>query len=413
MKRRSIFVLVLILLPGCADRPDDEPVLAEAYVGPSQLPVRAELVARAPQIATLSHGEKIEIIGRRRRFVKIRARKNVVGWTDSRLLLSGDAMEDISTQSERAAKVPNQGEATVFEPLNVHSAPNRQAPSLFQIQVKEHVDTVTRQLAPRIPFEPPPLLPKSAIKPKGLARKAKRGPAVPLPPAGPPPPVPDDWIAMSGYPEGPPEPPAAEQTPKAPVQYEQWTLVRTKQKRAGWVLSRMLFMAIPDEVAQYAERAWITSYFNIGHVVDQGESKPIWLWTTLISRTADYDFDCLRVFTWSVRRHRYETAYIERGMKGWLPLQLTGDPQGNMSSVNLVVEEKDGSVAERQYNWTGARLRLAGRTKAERPQPWYHIEESKAGGASMIPETPPPPTSDSFKDRMGHLWQSVTHRFRK
>ena len=42
---------------------------------------------------------------------------------------------------------------------------------------------------------------------------------------------------------------------------EDWNLVRTKDGKAGWVLSRMLVMAIPDEVAQYSEGARITSLF--------------------------------------------------------------------------------------------------------------------------------------------------------
>ena len=35
---------------------------------------------------------------------------------------------------------------------------------------------------------------------------------------------------------------------------EDWNLIRTKDGKAGWVLSRMLVMAIPDEVAQYSGR---------------------------------------------------------------------------------------------------------------------------------------------------------------
>ena len=73
-------------------------------------------------------------------------------------------------------------------------------------------------------------------------------------------------------------------------------------------------MAIPDDVAQYAEGHRITSYFALSDVRDGDAVKHNWLWTTIASGDHPYDFDSFRVFTWSLRRHRYETAYIQRNV---------------------------------------------------------------------------------------------------
>ena len=67
--------------------------------------------------------------------------------------------------------------------------------------------------------------------------------------------------------------PVQQADPPKPIPLEDWYLVRTKDGKAGWVLSRMVSMAIPDEVAQYAEGHRITSYFSLGKVDDDGVQK--------------------------------------------------------------------------------------------------------------------------------------------
>ena len=110
-------------------------------------------------------------------------------------------------------------------------------------------------------------------------------------------------------------------TPSKPVVLEDWSLVRTKDKKVGWVLSRNLYMSIPDDVAQYAEGQRISSYFDLGLVVDDVKgNKHNWLWTTA-SQAQPFDFE-FRIFYWNRRRHRYETAYRQRDLVGYFPVEV-------------------------------------------------------------------------------------------
>ena len=103
---------------------------------------------------------------------------------------------------------------------------------------------------------------------------------------------------------------------------DDWSLVRLKDGRVGWVLARMLSMALPDEVAQYAEGKRITAFLSLGEVKDKdGVVKHNWLWTTQGPGLRPYEFDSFRVFVWSLQRHRYETALIERNVKGFYPIE--------------------------------------------------------------------------------------------
>ena len=104
---------------------------------------------------------------------------------------------------------------------------------------------------------------------------------------------------------------------------DDWNLVRTQDGKVGWVLTRPLNMAIPDEVAQYAEGHRITSYFALGQVRDRRRGEKQWLWTTIAKGGEPYEFDSFRVFVWSLKHHRYETAYIERNIVGHYPVQVS------------------------------------------------------------------------------------------
>ena len=325
--------------------------------------LREDLAAKSAVIVEVKHGDRLDILETRRRLIRVRTREGVEGWVDANLLLSADQMNELQRMANGAGKFPSQGAATVFDSLNLHTEPSRSSPSFAQIPEGGSVEVLAHRATPRgVSSRPKTAL---AVRPapltKASKRDSKKAAAALLPPPRAPA-LPRDWERMSH--------PRASELPEyaapAPLPLDDWDLVRTKEGKVGWVLARMLYMAIPDEVAQYAEGKRITAYLALGDVKDGDQIKHNWVWTTATSDLKTAEFDSIRVFVWSLSRHRYETAFIERNVTGFYPVQLAS-VAGNKSGAkeegfSLVAQDKDGTLMTRTYAFSGYRVRLVSKT---------------------------------------------------
>jgi hypothetical protein len=120
---------------------------------------------------------------------------------------------------------------------------------------------------------------------------------------------------------------AAPGEPAVPM--EDWWLVRDSRGQVGWLLSRRLDIDVPDEIAGYSEGQKIVGAYVLTKVTDPDSSLPDKLVPEYVSVTnaykdgLPYDFDQVRVFTWNVKKHRYETAYRQRNIEGYLPVTIS------------------------------------------------------------------------------------------
>jgi uncharacterized protein YgiM (DUF1202 family) len=344
----------------CDPAPPRAPVIGEAYAGPANLPIRKEIAPKSATVGTVHYPEKLQIVQQHRHFVKVRTKKGVEGWTDERLLLDETAFNSLKQLSSDMQRYPSQGLATTYDLLNVHTEPQRQSPSYMQIQPNERVDVIAHRLVSKTaPQRKTEMLIRKPAAPN-RKKKEKKVPKIPLPPAPAPPKPPADWVQLSKDREPEPEPKQEKDEPE-PAAPDDWTLIRNKSGESGWVLTRRIFMAIPDEVAQYAEGKRITSYFSLGKVRDEEKTKDIWLWTTIGGGAQAYDFDGFRVFVWSLRHHRYETAYIQRRMIGYYPVRA------GSASFSVAIEKDDGKRYRQSFSMEGNRVKFDG--EREEPTP--------------------------------------------
>jgi hypothetical protein len=234
-----------------------------------------------------------------------------------------------------------------------------------------------------------------------------------------PPALPPDWLDLSKT-DQPDEaaPPVEDIDDKTPAPLDEWSLIRTANGQSGWVLTRRLVMAIPDEVAQYAEGHRIVSYFSLGEVRVGDQKKPTWLWTTIGAGTQPYDFDSFRVFVWSQRRHHYETAYIERNLKGYAPVLLQevefparGKVKGEAvkyPGFSICIEKKDGQRYRQEFALpTAEKVRFAGERPCEAPG--APVAAVKGPASPLSPAAPAP--SESFLQRLKKRLRAIAGRW--
>src|SRR5579885_2274698 len=192
----------LLLSVGCQSSGPERPAaLAVGYVGPATLNLRKEIPLDAPVVATVKHGEKLEVIRRRRVFLQVRTAKGQVGWTNERLLLSAREMADLQRLFEQAKRLPPQGAASTYDLLNVHTNPARLSPSFLQVKPGEKIEVLLHRVTPRTAPPRAPLIPPAPKRVKKAARKAPE-PKYPPPPLPRPPAPPANWEQLSKTPAG-------------------------------------------------------------------------------------------------------------------------------------------------------------------------------------------------------------------
>jgi hypothetical protein len=284
-------------------------VLEIAYVSGVQANLRDHVAAVYEKAGVVKNGERVEVLDHDRRFVKVRTATGATGWIEQRLLVTQQVYDQIQKLTADNQNDPVQAKGATRNDTNLHVEPGRDTEHLYQISSGEKLSLLKRGTAAK----PGVVAPSSRS-----ASSAKSSPDKKLP------------------------------TPLI----EDWWLVRDSHDRVGWVLARMVDLDVPLDVAQYAEGQRIVAYFVLNQVQDG--DKRVAQYLTILTEPKDglpFDFNQIRVFTWNVKRHRYETAYRER-MVGVLPVTVSQenfDKDGMLPVFIIRVQDDKGSITERKY----------------------------------------------------------------
>lgn len=333
-----------------------------AYVAVPQAVLRDRVAPIFNKVGTVSTGEKLEVLDHQRRFVKVRTSRKEEGWVEQRFLISEDIYKSFEKLDKENASTPVQARGATRAELNMHLTAARDSEKLYQLAEGEKIDILKRATAERpapgaAGTKPAPLSDKSKreAKPSGSAKSSSK---VAQQPANASTANAGSSSTPAGAASGANSAPAQ---PAEPKPMDDWWLVRNKQGHVGWVLARMVDMDIPMEIAQYAEGQRIQGSYPLNQVQD--EDKTMNQYLVVMNEPKDglpYDFNSFRIFTWNLRRHRYETAYRERNVMGFFPVK-TGtqafDKLGTLPTFTLNLQNEDGSVTAHTYRLEGPLVR--------------------------------------------------------
>jgi len=282
-------------------------VLEVAYVSAPQATLRDQVAVIYNRVGTLKNGERVEIIDREKRFARVRTASGIEGWVEQRYLVDQKTFDGLQQLTRDNQNAPVQAPGVLRNETNLHITPGRETEHLYQLVTGAKVAILKRAVAEKQTGAGP--VRPIATKP---GAKASTGPVL-----------------------------------------EDWLLVRDDQGHAGWVLSRMVDVDVPLDVATYGEGQRFVAFFVLNEVQEGDNKIPQYL--CLLTEPHDglsYDYDQMRVFTRNTRKHRYETAYREHNLDGVLPVTITQetfDKEGTLPVFVLRVRDEAGNVAERKY----------------------------------------------------------------
>ena len=255
------------------------------------------------KVGTVKNAERVEVLDRDRRFFKVRTASGLEGWVEQRYTITQQTYDRLQKLAQDNQDDPVQAAGTTRNDTNIHLEPERDSEHLYQLNQGAKVNILKRSTTEKQPGTAP------------LNSQGKK------------------------------------EAPKPAM--EDWWLVRDAQNRTGWVLARMVDIDVPLDIAQYAEGQRIQAFFPLDEVQD-GDKK-VAEYLVVLSEPKDgmpFDYNQVRVFTWNVRRHRYETAYRERGLEGFFPVTVTRenfDKEGNLPVFILKAQDAAGNLVDRKY----------------------------------------------------------------
>ena len=341
-------LLPAALLAGCSRFHHEQHEFV--YVSARQVYLHDRVAAVSNRTALVTNGEALEVVERGKRFVKVRTPKGEIGWLEDHAIIDDKLYAQFQDLARKHAEDPVVANGELRDDLYLHVLPGRETPHFLLVPGNTKVQLLERGMVAKA--QAPGTLPVAKAKTPTAASSATST--------------------------------SESEAPKPPPSMEDWWLMRDGGGHTGWLLANRVDVDVPDEVGEYAEGQRMVAAYPIAKVIDDGSgrvsgrerrksaksgksagktrenssatdtggaagvdaasdagdaatapvSKEITEYVTVLSPPRGglpYDFDQIRVFTWSLNHHRYETAYRLHGIQGYLPVRITQETVNGVS----------------------------------------------------------------------------------
>jgi hypothetical protein len=290
------------------------------YVSVRQMYLHDRVAAVSNRVAEVVNGQPLEVLEHGRRFLKVQTQKNEIGWIEERAVIDSKTFNAFDQLAGLHKQDPVVATAVLRDDIYLHILPGRETEHFYLLAGNSKVQLLARASLPKTPTpgfgqSARPTVPKPSLPGTTSALIPGSQPA-----AGKHSPVPASAQPVPGPPEAP------------PVVMEDWWLVRNAAGHTGWLLASRVDVEVPDEIAAFAEGQRIVGAYVLTKVIDPQAANPnheVPEYLTILSPLRaglPFDFDQVRVFTWNIRHHRYETAFRLHPIQGYLPVRATYDP---------------------------------------------------------------------------------------
>jgi hypothetical protein len=291
-------------LTGCSHfktKPSDSYVFVTAKQGF----LRDRVAAVSNRVAEVGNGDRLKVLDHGRHFLKVETAQGKIGWIEERSVATPEVAAGFDELKDEHKSDPEIAGAVTRDQVYMHLKPGRETDRFYLLPEGEKLKLLKRATI------------EKAVTPGSLAKAAQK--AIP------------EAVGTHAVRKDAVKPKAAAVDAGAPLPpaMEDWWLVRDSQGHTGWLFGRMMDVDAPDSLTRYSEGQKFVGAYVLTTVHDEGaptELKDIPIYVAVMNSYKSglpYDFDQVRVFTWSLQHHRYETGFREKNIEGYLPVVVS------------------------------------------------------------------------------------------
>jgi hypothetical protein len=286
------------------------------------------------RVCEVVNGQPLEVLEHGKRFLRVQTDKNQMGWIEEHAVIDEQTYDGFAQLGKLHKDDPAAATATLRDDLAMHLLPGRETPRFYLLAGNAKVQLLARASALKNPAEAPVQILAPKIEKAGQPGKDAL-------PANPKAAAPKETVGPKAA--APPNA-AGTEAPEPPLM-EDWWLARDAQGRVGWLLASRLDVDVPDEIGQYAEDKRIVGAWVLTKVTDPDSDAPdhqVPEYLTVLDPLKaglPFDYDEVRVFTWSIKHHRYETGFRLHPIQGYLPVRVftQNTPKGNLPAFSIQI----------------------------------------------------------------------------